>query len=403
MTANINLKGITELEISNATGGGVSKGVASITVEGDGDATSIQGIPVDPTPPSHNGELLIYDSMSGSYVPGDPLCQGIQAEGTAASTVNPILVAGKDGSGNLKDFVLDSSGRLGVNVNGTVPISGTVAVSSLPATPAGTNVIGKVGIDQTTPGTTNKVSIGTDGTVAINAALPAGTNLIGKTGIDQTTPGTTNKVSIGTDGTVAINAALPAGTNTIGTVKNLGANAELVIADNLLNTVTLPDSAAANAPLYSSDSAYGGAFSGTADTARQGWSKVRQATVFKTGTVSLTSTTAVTIWTPGSGNKFRLLGFQITAQGLAATGATSGVTVELLDGSTPLPVGIYDFEVPAASGLAQGTQQISGGAVNLGGFGILSSAANNVVAVKLSSSPTGAVGTFRATVWGVEE
>lgn len=72
------------------------------------------------------------------------------------------------------------------------------------ALPAGTALIGKVGIDQTTPGTTNLVSIGTNGTVAIGTALPAGTALIGKVGIDQTTPGTTNKVSIGTDGTVAI-------------------------------------------------------------------------------------------------------------------------------------------------------------------------------------------------------
>jgi hypothetical protein len=37
-----------------------------------------------------------------------------------------------------------------------------------------------VRIDQTTPGTTNKVNIGTDGTVAIGTALPAGTNAIGK-------------------------------------------------------------------------------------------------------------------------------------------------------------------------------------------------------------------------------
>lgn len=37
---------------------------------------------------------------------------------------------------------------------------------------AGTNLIGKVGIDQTTPGTTNGVQV--------NAALPAGTNLLGK-------------------------------------------------------------------------------------------------------------------------------------------------------------------------------------------------------------------------------
>jgi hypothetical protein len=88
------------------------------------------------------------------------------------------------------------------------------------AIPAGTNVIGKVGIDQTTPGTTNLVSIGTNGTVGINAALPAGANIVGKFGIDQTTPGTTNLVSIGSNGTVGINAALPAGANSIGTVVN---------------------------------------------------------------------------------------------------------------------------------------------------------------------------------------
>ncbi len=41
------------------------------------------------------------------------------------------------------------------------------------ATPAGTAIIGKVGIDQTTPGTTNGVQV--------NAALPAGTNSIGGT------------------------------------------------------------------------------------------------------------------------------------------------------------------------------------------------------------------------------
>lgn len=34
--------------------------------------------------------------------------------------------------------------------------------------------------------------------VQVKGALPAGTNLLGKAGIDQTTPGTTNKVSVGT-------------------------------------------------------------------------------------------------------------------------------------------------------------------------------------------------------------
>lgn len=47
-------------------------------------------------------------------------------------------------------------------------------------------------------------------TIATNtgAAIPAGSNIIGKVGIDQTAPGTTNGVQV--------NAALPAGANTIG-------------------------------------------------------------------------------------------------------------------------------------------------------------------------------------------
>jgi hypothetical protein len=50
---------------------------------------------------------------------------------------------------------------------------------------------------------------------AATAAIPAGTAIIGKVGIDQTTPGTTNGVQV--------NAALPAGTNTIGATTSFGA------------------------------------------------------------------------------------------------------------------------------------------------------------------------------------
>jgi hypothetical protein len=42
--------------------------------------------------------------------------------------------------------------------------------------------------------------------VQLGAALPAGAALVGKVGIDQTTPGTTNKVSIGSDGVVVLGA-----------------------------------------------------------------------------------------------------------------------------------------------------------------------------------------------------
>ncbi len=91
----------------------------------------------------------------------------------------------------------------------TQPVSGTfwqatqpVSLVTLPSLAAGSAIIGKVGIDQTTPGTTNGVQV--------NAALPAGSNIIGNFRIDQTTPGTTNGVQV--------NAALPAGSNVIGHV-----------------------------------------------------------------------------------------------------------------------------------------------------------------------------------------
>jgi hypothetical protein len=65
---------------------------------------------------------------------------------------------------------------------------------------AGTSIVGKVGIDQTTPGTTNGVQV--------NAALPAGTNLVGKFGIDQATANA-NEVVV---------KSITAGSNVIGKV-----------------------------------------------------------------------------------------------------------------------------------------------------------------------------------------
>jgi len=103
---------------------------------------------------------------------------------------------------------------------------------------AGSAIIGKVGIDQTTPGTTNgtslafiggsavaagsgaagaaaaRVTVATDSaTVAGSASLPTGSNIVGKVGIDQTTPGTTNAVQI----TGAL-PALATGSNVVGQV-----------------------------------------------------------------------------------------------------------------------------------------------------------------------------------------
>lgn len=75
------------------------------------DATEIQGIPVDPSPPTHNGELLIYDSASGTYIPGDPLVQGVESIGTV-STTNPVQIGGIDSTGRVQKLAVDPDGGL---------------------------------------------------------------------------------------------------------------------------------------------------------------------------------------------------------------------------------------------------------------------------------------------------
>ena len=70
-----------------------------------------------------------------------------------------------DGSGVTQPVSLTSTtitGTVAATQSGTWNIG---AITTLPSIPAGSAVIGKVSVDQTTPGTTNLVSIGTNGTV----------------------------------------------------------------------------------------------------------------------------------------------------------------------------------------------------------------------------------------------
>src|ERR1035437_1313283 len=104
---------------------GTTQITAALT--GEGNATSIQNINVSPIAPDHNGELLIYDSVTNTYVPGDPLVQGLFPEGTPTSGINPILVAGRGADGNQHSLSVDNSGAL--NVNAIVTLPGTMAVT----------------------------------------------------------------------------------------------------------------------------------------------------------------------------------------------------------------------------------------------------------------------------------
>ena len=117
-----------------------------------------------------------YNSTGNTDIATDTVGGQEVANGIIVDTLGNKLKVNADGS---------------LNVNSTAQSPTGLTNTQLRASPITTT------IDQTTPGTTNKVSIGTDGTVGINA----GSNAIG---------------------TVAINAAIPAGTNAIGTVTAVG-------------------------------------------------------------------------------------------------------------------------------------------------------------------------------------
>src|ERR1700676_4481518 len=148
----------------------------------------------------------------------------------------------------------------------------------------------------------------------------------------------TATVTVGVMGSAGSYSVIYSGNSTAvtGTVGVRGTGNTAALADNQPNLNFFTSSILTNDPLAVGDWVYGGAFSGTPDAVRQGWSKMRTPTVFKTVSVAATATGNTAVWTPGSGNKFRLLGLQVTAQGLSAT-ATGVVTVSFQDGAVAIP------------------------------------------------------------------
>lgn len=141
---------------------------------------------------------------------------------------------------------------------------------------------------------------------------------------------------------------------------------------------------------------FGGKFSATADLVRQGWSMGRTPTVFRQAAISAVNTTA--LWTPGAGNKFRLLKYRIIVNASAIMAAATDLTISLLDAALGIAQ-VYVVRIPAAA-LASGVNFDSQW-VDLGKFGILSAAANNVLNGNLSAALTG--GTINIMVAGTEE
>jgi hypothetical protein len=126
---------------------------------------------------------------------------------------------------------LCTSGSSGGGGGGAVTNAGTFAVQNNAATPAGTNLIGKVGIDQTTPGTTNGVQV--------NAALPAGTNVIGTVNQASGYPVGATAITASATGTTAATTATLAGTSGKTTyICGYSIRANATANTNVTNTIT---------------------------------------------------------------------------------------------------------------------------------------------------------------------
>ena len=150
-----------------------------------------------PTPGNANvgGQVIMCLNGSGQAVPA-----------TAAGT---CLGAGGGGGGGAVTVANGADTAQGSTTDApcTLPatttactldaLSKAIANSVSSAIPAGTAIIGRVGIDQTTPGTTNGVQL--------NAALPAGTNSIGTTQLPVNVTLTDCSATVVTGGT-AVNA-----------------------------------------------------------------------------------------------------------------------------------------------------------------------------------------------------
>lgn len=159
--------------------------------------------------------------------------------GAVGATVPRMTLASDDPAVTALQLIDNAVSGAGFNVTqlagAAVPIGAGTEAAALRVTLA-TDSTGVVSVDD------NGATLTVDGTVAVSAvsgALPAGTNLLGKVGIDQVTANA-NEVVVKSGTLTAVTSitnALPAGTNAIG---KLAANSGVDIGDVDVTSVPAP-------------------------------------------------------------------------------------------------------------------------------------------------------------------
>lgn len=202
-----------------------------------------------------------------------------------------------------------------ISPNNTVPVSLASAPTTAVTNAGLTNI--DVALSTRLKPADTLAGVTTVGAVtAITNALPAGSAIIGKVGIDQTTPGTTNGVQV--------NAALPAGTNAIG---KLAANSGVIIGDvNVVAAPTLTKGTQGSTGFSTQDLKDAGrtAVIYYATAAASGTTGTETAiTLTKASGTSATSTAVSFVIT--SGKRYRIQQVLVSAVG-HATGTTQATT-----------------------------------------------------------------------------
>lgn len=150
----------------------------------------------------------------------------------------------RDAAGNARGANVDANNNMGVVLAAeTTKVIGTIniAASQTVGIVAGTALIGKVGLDQTTPGTTNAISIAQIGSTTVDSN--SGTKSAGTIRVVIATdqPQLTNKLLVTPDANSAVNVAQFGGTNVVngGTagIQSIGGSTatNVALTDNPIN------------------------------------------------------------------------------------------------------------------------------------------------------------------------
>lgn len=201
---------IGDVTVNNAVGAAavnIQDGGNSITV--DGAVNAVQSGVWVTTIDDGAGSITVDGPLTNAELRLDPvdITTGVYFGTSAFATVPLFSLGGIDD--DLSQWMYINSRQSAPSgfesglITRNIP-SGTQNAAVVSALPTGTNNIGDVDIASAIPAGNNNI-----GDVDV-ASIAAGANVIGKVGIDQTTPGTTNGVQV--------NAALPAGANNIGEV-----------------------------------------------------------------------------------------------------------------------------------------------------------------------------------------